>query len=208
MSVGPRIDGLPTAAIGDRAILGERGFDAPVQKVPRDHVVRELAHRARVDRGLDRLDGVLADELAAEVPVRIERDRVALAEPQMKAQADHAVREQHVEIGAGVGRERVDALERGARSAHGIHVVILRVEPLAPGLVDHLEETVDLLRAAPGRLEGARLVELRDQRARGDRRAAYRQSAGVAQLLDARADQLVCLLRAERAGGGQRERCD
>ena len=106
----------PAAVRFDRPIVGQRLLEPLVEKRARDHARRELAQRRRVDGRLDRDGGVLAVELAARVPVRIERRRVDLAEAQVIAQADDAVGQQEIEVGT-LGRRQ--GIEIGQRAAHG-----------------------------------------------------------------------------------------
>ena len=106
--------GGPTAVRLDRPILGERVLETLVEKHARNRSRRELAQRRRIDGFLDRDGRIFAEQLARRIPVRIERVRIDLAEPQVITEPDDAVGQQDVELGAVARRQGGEIRQRAA----------------------------------------------------------------------------------------------
>jgi hypothetical protein len=196
----------PAAERRDAAIRGERGAPGPVHPVVRPHLLDARAHPVPGDRVVHELHcRGFADVAHLEIPARIERHRVDLAEIQV-------VEDQRI----GIARQQVErgALERGQRAAPSDQppqrreVVVIRAQAVVLDVLQQVEQRLQAARV-PKRPEAIHLVQLW-QRAGGAQRLSGRLDPAAAgtQRVDALADRLDHGVgRARRCGlrGGRRQ---
>ena len=187
-SVAPPGNLRPAAERRDAAIRGQRGAARGIHPVVGANLVDTGAHAILGDGVVHELHRIgLADLAQLEIPARIERDRVDLAEVQVVEDQRIRVARQQVERGA---------LERAQRAAAGDEPPQRReavVGGAQPVVLDVLQQVGQRTQAAriPQRQEAVHLVQPR-QRARRAQRVAGRLdfAATGAHRVDAVADRL------------------
>jgi hypothetical protein len=93
-----RRNGVPAAASGEAPVMGQLALQIAVVGVSRPQMLEPGGDLPRVDNPKEHVDRFLPVECAAEIPLRVQPDRIHLSEVQVIRESDQGVAGEEVSV--------------------------------------------------------------------------------------------------------------